>query len=218
MKKFEEELNNGLVSIGQNIITKEYAYGKGALINYFKDWVSPEDYQNTVASNKAYEKSNLVLSKENAKFVVENIELEKQIIELKSQLEKQQPEIPEFVTELIKYAKENGKTIRWCLYGNCKELYPQAAKWIGADDDIEFTEKTREQQEIFVHAWLNGYTVAKEKRFYLREKNTSYYLNKNRYDDLELVCNPYFDERMQFTQQEIDSMETGSYEQIGVTE
>ena len=30
--------------------------------------------------------------------------------------------------------------------------------------------------------------------------------------------NPYFDEDNQFTKQEIDSMETGSYEQIEVAE
>ena len=128
------------------------------------------------------------------------------------------PVVPECVAELIKHAKDNNKTIRWCLYGNCKELYPQAAEWIGADDDIEFTDKTWKQQELFVRAWLDGFTVEKPQLFYLREKNTNYYLNKSKNNGLELVPNPYFDEDNQFTKQEIDSMETGSYEQIEVAE
>ncbi|MDH8064417.1 DUF1642 domain-containing protein, partial [Lactococcus lactis subsp. lactis] len=64
----------------------------------------------------------------------------------------------------------------------------------------------------------NGYTVEKPQLFYLREKNTNYYLNKSKNNGLELVPNPYFDEDNQFTKQEIESMETGSYEQIEVTE
>ncbi|MBU5242899.1 DUF1642 domain-containing protein [Lactococcus lactis] len=65
---------------------------------------------------------------------------------------------------------------------------------------------------------VTGYTVEKPQLFYLREKNTNYYLNKSKNNGLELVPNPYFDEDNQFTQSEIDSMQTGSYEQIEVAE
>jgi len=65
---------------------------------------------------------------------------------------------------------------------------------------------------------FGGYTVEKPQLFYLREKNTGYYLNKSKNNGLELVPNPYFDEDNQFTKQEIDSMQTGSYEQIEVAE
>ena len=58
----------------------------------------------------------------------------------------------------------------------------------------------------------------KPQLFYLREKNTNYYLNKSKNNGLELVPNPYFDEDNQFTKQEIGSMQTGSYEQIEVAE
>ncbi|QSR13139.1 DUF1642 domain-containing protein [Lactococcus sp. LG606] len=77
---------------------------------------------------------------------------------------------------------------------------------------------------LFYKAAVNGYTVAKEKRFYLNDKNTNLYLWK----DLETLETPeppligvsfndsHLDESNEFTQQEIDSMETGSYEQIPV--
>lgn len=227
MKKFEGELFSEVpCKFG---LSTEGEYKQSILVKHFGGWVSPEDHQNTVASNKALEKSNRTLSEENAKFVVENIELQKQIAELKSQLEKQQPEIPEVVAELIKYAKENRKTIRWCLYGNCKDLYPQAAEWIGADDDIEFTEKTLKQQETFVHAWLNGYTV-KGKRFYLkhiemskRDVHHDYYAQirneRFEHDSIETGTLPQpVITGVTFTQQEIDSMAADSYEKIEVEE
>lgn len=213
MKKFEEELNNGLVSIGQNIITKEYAYGKDALINYFKDWISPEDHQNTVASNKAYEKSNRTLSEENAKFVVENIELQKQIAEFKSQLKKQKPEIPE-VPYLV--ADWLDKKPLYAINGSIPvEIIEWSQKQTGYADlgmNISHLLKLK----------VNGYTVAKEKRFYLKNKLTGFYLYKafgGKYgEESDRYGNKDFGEDFQFTQQEIDSMETGSYEQIEVEE
>ena len=69
---------------------------------------------------------------------------------------------------------------------------------------------------FITRAKLGGYKLEKPQLFYLREKNTNYYLNKSKNNGLELVPNPYFDEDNQFTQQKIDSMQTGSYEQIPV--
>ena len=63
---------------------------------------------------------------------------------------------------------------------------------------------------------LYGYTIEKEKMFYLREKNTWYYLTKSKEDSLKLVSNPYFDEDNKFTQSEIDELNIGSYEQIAL--
>ena len=77
---------------------------------------------------------------------------------------------------------------------------------------------TKNNPEKYIIARNIGYTVEKPQLFYLREKNTNYYLNKSKNNGLELVPNPYFDEDNQFTKQEIDSMQTGSYEQIEVKE
>ncbi|WP_339011290.1 DUF1642 domain-containing protein [Lactococcus garvieae] len=219
MKKFEEEVrknDGGCFAVFKNGKTTYEIQGlTGSPLMIFGDWVSPEDHQNTVASNKAYEKSNLVLSEENAKFVVENIELEKQIIELKSQLEKQQPEIPEFVAKFIKYTAEPIYEIcAWAEhYGDngskCDD--PDLAKtldWFGMN------------RNLFYKAVINGYTVAKEKRFYLKNKLTGLYLyeNDNEFSECEEGSVRWAMFKTEFTQQEIDSMETGSYEQIEVEE
>lgn len=142
---------------------------------------------------------------------------EDRIRELESQLEKQQPEIPEFVG---KYIKETADPIHemcaWSEhYGDngtkCDD--PELSKmldWFGMN------------RNMFYEAVIKGYTV-KKKLFYLKDKNTKLYLWK----DLETPEPPligvsfndrHLDESNEFTQQEIDSMETGSYEQIEVEE
>lgn len=221
MKKFEEELKK----LNYDLCVDTYdnkrllGYEEKNLVIIFKDWVSPEDYQKTEESNKAYETSNLRMSEENAKFVVENIELTKEIAELKSQLEKQQPEIPEFVA---KYIKETADPIHemcaWAEhYGDngtkCDD--PELSKmldWFGMS------------RILFYKSAVNGYTVAKEKRFYLKNKLTGLYLTlntgENKYYEHHHDCALKNHEgwKYKFTPQEIDSMETGSYEQIEVEE
>lgn len=75
----------------------------------------------------------------------------------------------------------------------------------------EFTEKLS-SSEIVRNA-VNE--VDKEKLYYLREKNTGYYLTKKG-DTLKLVVNPYFDETNEFAQSEIDELNIGSYEKLEV--
>ncbi|MEG1045894.1 DUF1642 domain-containing protein, partial [Carnobacterium sp.] len=79
-----------------------------------------------------------------------------------------------------------------------------------------------QHQEEFMRAWLDGYTVEKPQLFYLKNKLTGKYLRKSKHtkddwnediDRVETVNN-----KTKFTQQEIDSMQTGSYEQIKVEE
>jgi len=81
---------------------------------------------------------------------------------------------------------------------------------------------------ILSHLAITGYQVEKPQvekpqMFYLREKNTGHYLRKtgnNEYKITPHYSNDYDEKYMhyKFTQQEIDSMETGSYEQIEVAE
>ena len=147
------------------------------------------------------------------KEVIRSSKLESQIIDLKSQLQQQAlPVVHECVAEFIEDCKKEGD----CLFG----VFADATRvehdmpdlvyfWLGDEGNND---------ELFARAWLDGYTIEKPQLFYLREKNTNYYLNKSKNNGLELVPNPYFDEDNQFTKQEIDSMETGSYEQIEVAE
>ena len=86
-----------------------------------------------------------------------------------------------------------------------------------------------EHQEDYMRAWLDGYTVEKPQLFYLRDELTGQFLAKdNRFKDKDRyffwteaeplaysIGNAW---KLTFTKQEIDSMQTGSYEKIEVTE
>lgn len=98
-------------------------------------------------------------------------------------IEKQQPEIPEFVANHIEAAKEDFWTLLSAM--DDPNISSRVGDWLKGGNF--------RNQEIFAQAWINGYTVAKESRFYLREKNTGFYLNKGKNAHLELVSNPYFD-------------------------
>ena len=84
-----------------------------------------------------------------------------------------------------------------------------------------------EHQEEYMRAWLYGYTVEKEKLFYL--KHIDFCKTDKHYDwfTIKFSDGPLNHLRVEkgekpstidckFTQQEIDSMQTGSYEQIEV--
>ncbi|MDC0825466.1 DUF1642 domain-containing protein [Lactococcus petauri] len=137
-------------------------------------------------------------------------------------LESQQPEIPEFVG---KYIKETADPIHemcaWSEhYGDngtkCDE--PELSKmldWFGMN------------RNMFYEAVIKGYTVAKVKRFYLKHKSVIVYdcncgCGNSDTDELYLMADGNFAifkvDAYKFTQSEIDSMETGSYEQIEVEE
>ena len=141
-------------------------------------------------------------------------ELLKENNKLKSQLQQQAlPVVPEFVAE---WYEEKKNKLELAVY-KINTLIDKKSF-----NDLTKIEKWFEGVENkpieTIFKMKDGYTVEKPQLFYLREKNTGYYLNKSKNNGLELVPNPYFDEDNQFTKQEIDSMQTGSYEQIEVAE
>ena len=77
-------------------------------------------------------------------------------------------------------------------------------------------------EDIVYRAMLDGYTVEKPQLFYLKAKELLVVGDYDHVEDLWLDCNKNFTPKKQdahkFTQQEIDSMQTGSYEKIEVTE
>lgn len=86
-------------------------------------------------------------------------------------------------------------------------------KWFGEDKNKPIETLIRMQ---------DGYEVEKPQLFYLKNKLTGKYLRKSKHtkddwnediDRVETVNN-----KTKFTQQEIDSMQTGSYEQIKAEE
>ena len=132
------------------------------------------------------------------------------------------PVVPECVAEWIEILKTKGlKPLKnpktYEETGFTEETLQDIVFWIS------------EHQEDYMRAWLDGYTVEKPQLFYLRDELTGQFLakdnqfkNKDRYffwngeDPLTHSIGTAW--KLTFTQQEIDSMQTGSYEKIEVTE
>lgn len=127
------------------------------------------------------------------------------------------PEVPQCVDDAIKALPDY-----YSVYG--------AIEWIRAEI-IEFEEEKEDWIDVynwifkennankFAMAWLYGYTVEKEKLFYLKNKNTGHILYRQPKEaggDLIEVVATINEEYTWFTQDEIDIMHTGSYEQIAV--
>lgn len=213
MTKFEEEVNK------YNIFERTvYLEGgpKKILIDHFKNWHSDEEFQELFDKysnlNDNYEKE-----------VIRSSKLESQIVNLKSQLQQQAlPVVPECVAEWIEILKTKGlKPLKnpetYGETGFTEEKLQNIVFWIS------------EYQEDYMRAWLDGYTVEKPQLFYLRDELTGQFLAKdNRFKDKDryffwtgedpLTHSIGTAWKLSFTQQEIDSMQTGSYEKIEVTE
>lgn len=90
--------------------------------------------------------------------------LSERVVELDSKSEEQQPEIPEFVAEFITKLKKANNNLTFAFsskFNECPAKYwNEAIVW------------RLNHPEEFAQSWLNGYTVAKEKRFYIKVKNT----------------------------------------------
>ncbi|WP_270329610.1 DUF1642 domain-containing protein [Lactococcus lactis] len=152
---------------------------------------------------------------------------EKEIADLKSQLQQQAlPVVPEWLDIEIKHFKSTSK-------------HPTADVVFGVADvivavkngnthsklyDYLFCGKQdvcNQHQETFALAFITGkYKVEKPQLFYLKAKELLVVGDYDHVEDLWLDWNKNFTPKKQdahkFTQQEIDSMETGNYEQIEV--
>lgn len=131
------------------------------------------------------------------------------------------PVVPECVAEFIEDCKKEGD----CLFG----IFADATRvehdmsdlvyfWLGDEGNND---------ELFARAWLDGYQVEKPQLFYLRDELTGQFLakdnqfkNEDRYffwtgaDPLTHSIGTAW--KLTFTKQEIDSMQTGSYELVPV--
>lgn len=142
---------------------------------------------------------------------------EDRIRELESQLDSQQsnlPEVPQFVAD---WYEENKEDLEYQVYLMNVII---SKKENTAMSQIQFWFNDEENKPLeTIFAMKNGYTVAKEERFYLKNKLTGLYLCESRKGFFEQE-NPTLEltSRCDFTQQEIDNMDTGSYEQIEVQE
>ena len=130
------------------------------------------------------------------------------------------PVVPECVAEWIEILKTKGlKPLK------NPETYEETGFTEETLQDIVFW--ISEHQEDYMRAWLDGYTVEKPQLFYLRDELTGQFLAKdNRFKDKDryffwtgedpLTHSIGTAWKLSFTQQEIDSMQTGSYELVPV--
>ena len=208
MTKFEEEFKALTswdwvnVDLIQQILTR------------FGNWHSDEEFQaEKDARKKEYEIHQDIYSKTSKK--LNKAELE--IANLKSQLQQQAlPVVPDFIGKLINTfgAPEDGKYINY------------SASYLENQKELDWIDN---HQKTWLTALLIGFTVEKPQLFYLRDELTGQFLAKdNRFKDKDRYFfwtgeNPLTHSigtawKLSFTQQEIDSMQTGSYEKIEVTE
>lgn len=155
------------------------------------------------------------------KEVIRSSKLESQIIDLKSQLQQQAlPVVPECVGSWIECVK--GKNNNALALLDDDNMPDDVNEWL-------FFQRNDENINLILRAWLDGYTVEKPQLFYLRDELTGQFLAKdNRFKDKDryffwtgedpLTHSIGTAWKLSFTQQEIDSMQTGSYEQIEVAE
>ena len=73
--------------------------------------------------------------------------------------EPQKVVVPQFVAEHIKHAKEIGRDLQDAM--NSSSIHKEVDEWLYTDNNME----------LFARAWLDGYEVEKEKRYYVRLKN-----------------------------------------------
>nr|WP_232240309.1 DUF1642 domain-containing protein [Lactococcus lactis] len=142
---------------------------------------------------------------------------DEEIANLKSQLQQQAlPVVPDFIGKLINTfgAPEDGKYINY------------SASYLEIQKELDWIDN---HQKTWLTALLIGFRVEKPQLFYLRDELTGQFLakdnqfkNEDRYffwtgaDPLTHSIGTAW--KLTFTQQEIDSMQTGSYEQIEVAE
>lgn len=78
-----------------------------------------------------------------------------------SAVERAETIIPQIVADWIKHCKTNGIALGYALYDPGRLSGKKVYDWI-----VE----SLENQELFARAWIDGYTVEKEKRYFARVK------------------------------------------------
>ncbi|MCC4119874.1 DUF1642 domain-containing protein [Lactococcus lactis] len=232
-KTFEEEAKEKLLNSSHLYIAQEGAHAdvnkdggialkiKGVVyvfpwLEFARNWHSDEEFQELFNKysnlNDNYEKETIRSSK-----------LEDQNIGLKFQLQQQAlPVVPEDVDEAIKYLKKHNNST---LSDLDDILTAKGFSWL---NDFQFKDRRfgvgglNNKLFILSHLAVTGYQVEKPRLFYLKNKLTGYYLFRafgGKYgEENDRYGIDGFGEDFHFTQQEIDSMKTGSYEKIEVVE
>lgn len=130
------------------------------------------------------------------------------------------PVVPEDVDKAIKYLRVHNTT----SFRDFNEiLTTKGFNWL---NDFQFKDRRfgfgglNNKLFILTHLAINGYEVEKPEMFRLKNKLTKAFLYDNgvEFGECDESCTDWEMFKTKFTQQEIDSMETGSYEQIKVVD
>ena len=130
------------------------------------------------------------------------------------------PVVPEDVDKAIKYLKTQNN---FATLSDLDDILTEKGFWWL--NDFQFKDRRfgfgglNNKLFILSHLAITGYTVEKEQIFYLKNKNTGHILYRQPKEaggDLIEVVATINEEYTWFTQDEIDTMHTGSYEQIAV--
>lgn len=126
------------------------------------------------------------------------------------------PVVPECVGEWIECVKGKNKNALALLDDD--NMPDDVNEWL-------FFQRHDKNINLILRAWLDGYTVEKPQLFYLKSKSLLENEGESEEPDVdELYLNAkgnlviYKGDAKKFTQSEIDSMQTGSYEKIEVAE
>lgn len=210
MTKFEEEVkrpaNGPLTELNNNMQEVFSQYRK---MRQYADYLEYD--------SKQKDERILKLENENSFMRDERTTFDSNGMAVEPKLQQQTlPVVPECVGEFIEDCKKEGD----CLFG----VFADATRvehdmpdlvyfWLGDEGNND---------ELFARAWLDGYTVEKPHLFYLKNKLTGAYLYYDEatklYSDIVGNVEDFFGTKTKFTEAEIGSMETGSYEQIEVAE
>lgn len=220
MTNFEEEVrkNGGMcfAVLKNEKISYEIQGLTSSALKIFGNWRSDEDFQTKENELKRLRKLNHLYKK-----------AQDEIAALKSQLQQQAlPVVPECVGEWIEHCKGMGYGLIAALTFKLsstmhEELSAKILKWLGNEGN----------DETFALAFITGkYEVEKPQLFYLKhidmsksDAHLNWYLAKGTdnvliHQGIKKGKSPKLKCILKLSQQEIDSMQTGSYEQIEVAE
>ena len=223
MTKFEEEVKRPVIDIGRSSIkpalgkavefytdkVKEYHNAFSDMNRYIDSLEAQLDYYKKDKRFEVMADEILELKRENQRLVAENLAVKTLVDNAKPQ--QALPVVPECVAEELDKLDFG----YWISHSaNLAYFTAYALNWLeqnrGDMKIVEYISKLR----------FGGYTVERPQLFYLKAKESLVVGEYDHVEDLWLDCNKNYTTKKRnahkFTQSQINSMETGSYEQIEV--
>lgn len=90
------------------------------------------------------------------------------ISDLKRLDEPEKVKVPQFVDDVIEGAREHSPELEDALHYACSN---------GSQEFTEWYQK-KSNRDLFARAWLDGYEVEEEKRYFVKVKATKHYISK----------------------------------------